>query len=63
MVLWAGILLDFRKNYHIDDGAKRFHRSSFVHRHSSFYLSRLMRVCEEKWEQYLRVMVTDPPAK
>ena len=63
MVLWAGILFDFRKNYHIDDGAKRFHHSSFVHRHSSFYLSRLMRVCEEKWEQYLRVMVTDPPWK
>ena len=66
MVLWAGILFDFRKNYHKDDGAKRFHHSfrlRRINRHSSFFLSRILRVREEKWKKYLLVMVTDLPWK
>jgi len=30
MVFRAGILFEFRKDYHKNDGVKRFHQSSFV---------------------------------
>ena len=43
IVFSAGILFEFRKDYHKNDGAKRS-----INLHSSFFLSRLIRVREEK---------------